>query len=64
MSVAGAGEEAGGEVARVAGAYSSECAVQGEVDEGVKESKESNPEPLGHNVAPGARPEVDDVPGV
>ncbi len=36
----------------------------GEVDEGVEESKESNPEPLGHNVAPVMRPEVNDVPKV
>ncbi len=46
----------------MAGAHSVEGVVLGEVDEGVEESKEANPEPLGHNVA-SAVPEVDDVPG-
>ncbi len=49
--------------ARVEGPHPVECVVLEEVDEGVEESKESNPEPLAHNVASVVRPEMDDVPG-
>ncbi len=58
------GREAAVGVARDAGSRPVECVALEGVDQGVEESKGSDPVLVAHNGSPKARPEVEDVPGV